>query len=170
MEHVETDIGVELSVGDAELTGVAEQQPVLPQRHCGQSQQQRKDEGDAVANDPQPLTEQLVEPFDVGVHVGRERGRRSSVGDEQVQPGDHHECQEEHAEQRDLGPEHTPEHVVAAECVVPEVVHVEPGDRPTEDQDEQEEGAESDEDPAPTDPSTGSVDRQVRGAPHWRRD
>ncbi len=53
---------------------------------------------------------------------------------------------EEHDEQGGLRFDHPPEHVIATERVVPQVVDVEPSDRPTEDEDEQEESAEPDQD------------------------
>jgi hypothetical protein len=162
LEDVETDVGVELCVGDAELTCIAEQQPVLPQGHGGQREEQREQQGDGVPDDAQALAEQLVEPFHVGVHVRREMCRCSPVRDEQVQPGDHDEGQEEDQEQRGLGLEHTPEHVVAAKGIVPQEVDVEPCNRATEDQHEQEQPTDGDEDPAPADSATWTVDRQVR--------
>jgi hypothetical protein len=162
LEDVEADVRAELGVDDAELTGISEQQPVLPQRDGRKREQQREQQSDAVAHDAQALAEEFVEPFDVGVHIGREVRRSGTIGDEQIEPGDHDERQEEHHEQRDLGTQHAPEHVAAAERVVPEVVDVEPGDRTTEDQHEQEEPAEADQDSAPADPATWTVDREVR--------
>jgi hypothetical protein len=79
------------------------------------------------------------------MHVGRERGGGGAVGDEQVDRGDQREGDEEDREQRRLGAELAPEDVLPIERIVPQVVDVEAGDRPSEDQDEQEEGVERDE-------------------------
>ncbi len=108
------------------------------------------------------MSEQLVESLDVRMHVRWEVRRCRPVRNEQVEPRDHHEREEEHREQRELGLEHAPEHVVATEGIVPEVVDVEPGDRPAEDQHEEKQTADRDEDPAPADSTAWAVDRQVR--------
>ena len=94
LENVEPDIGTELGIGDAELAGIAEQQPVLPQSHRRERQQQCEQQGDAVTHHTETLAEQLVEPLDVRMHIGRELRRCSPVGDQQVEPGDHDECHE----------------------------------------------------------------------------
>ena len=79
-----------------------------------------------------------MEALDVRVDVGREAARREAVGDQQVEPGEDGEGREEHREQRDLGPDDAPEDVGPTEALVPQEVDVEPGDRPPEHDDEQE--------------------------------
>ena len=124
--------------------------------------------GGRVAHEPEPLAEHVVETFDVRVHVGRERRRRGPVGDEQVERRDHREDQEEPDEQGELGADHTPEHVAAAERLVPQEVDVEPGDRAPEDEDEQEHGTDGDEEAATRETTTWTVHREIRRAPHRR--
>ena len=104
------------------------------------------------------MAEHVVEALDVRMDVGRERRGRGAIGDEQVQRGDHQEEQEEADEQRELRPDHAPEHVTAAERLVPQVVDVEPGDRPAEDQDEQEQRTDGDEEASTA--TNGGVDDQ----------
>ena len=76
LEHVEPDVGVELPVGDAERAAVAEQQPRLPLGGRREGDEDRQHERAAVAQQPQALPEDLVEPLDVRVGVGREARRR----------------------------------------------------------------------------------------------
>ena len=110
--------------------------------HCdvvGRATSSASSAGAEVPEQPQAVAEQLVEPLDVRVHVGREPRRREPVGDQQVDAGEQRERREEQREQRQLGAEDAPEDVGPAEPVVPQVVDVEAGERPAEHDDEQEE-------------------------------
>ena len=168
LEHVEPDVGAELGVAHAEGPAVAEQQPGLPLRRGGEGDEQGEEAGGEVAEGAEAVPEQLVEALDVRVDVGRESGRSELVGDEQVDADQRGEREEEEHEQRRLGPDHPPEHVAAAEAVVPQEVDVEAGDGASEDDDQQEQHADGDQDRSARD-SPPRPPRGVGGAHHRAR-
>ena len=162
VEDVEPDIGAELGICDTERLAVAEQQPRLPLRRRRQSDDHRQHAGREVAEEPEPVPEQLVEPLDVRVDVRREAARGQLVGDEKVEPGQEGEGAEEDAEERHLGAQHAPEDVRPPEPVVPQEVDVEARQRPPEDDDDQEQHPKGDEDrPTRDAPTRATATRQI---------
>ena len=95
--------------------------------------------GDADAQQPQAVPEELVEALDEGMGVGRERRRRQAVGDDQVEDGQRREGAAEQHEHQQLGPQHRPEHARPADRVEPQVVDVEAGEEPAEQQEADDE-------------------------------
>ena len=135
----------ELRVGDPEALRVAEHQPVLPVTDRGRSEQEAGDGGDGDAERTQTVTEELVEPLDHRVGVGRERRRRQAVGDHQVQNGQRDERAAEQEEHQQLGAQHGREHTGPADGIEPQVVGVEAGEEPAEQQHADHDDRDSDE-------------------------
>ena len=148
-EHVEADVVAELGVGDSERLLVAEHQPVLPVAHCGCGEQQSGDDGYADAQRPQPVAEELVEPLDQRMGVGGECGRSQPIGDHQVEYGERHEGSTEQEEHQQLGTKHGGEDTGPADRVEPQVVGVEAGEEPTEQQHADDDDRHGDECYAP---------------------
>ena len=170
LEHVEADVGAELGVGDAERLAVAEQQPRLPLRRRRQGDEDAAEHAGADvahaaaggARTPRGSARRTGARWP-GSALG---ARRSAIS--RLTPASGDERGEEHREQRRLGPDDAPEDVGPTEPVVPQVVDVEAGERPTEHDDDEEQHADDDEDRPARDPPSRASPGKVGGAPHGR--
>ena len=149
-EHVEADVFAELRIFDAERLAVTEQQPLLPLAGGRQREQQAEHCRRSETHQAQATTEEVMEPLDHRVHVGREGHRRQTVGDDEVHHGHGDEHRSEESEQERLAAEYTPEHVAPMDTEVPEVVDVETGEETCRQQQHEAQGYGADEDLATT--------------------
>jgi hypothetical protein len=95
------------------------------------------------------------------VDVGWEGRRRSPISDEQVGESQRKESDKEECEQRELGADHSPKNITAVKRIMPEIVDIEPCHGASEDKNEHEQSAESDEDAAAADAAPWAIDRKV---------
>ena len=127
-EDVEAQVPAELCIGDAEVHGVGEQQPLLPATRHSQPGNEREQAGEHQADQaPAMAHQQVVAAQEVLFRAGRTDGGRQSIGDREVSVQEPEEQQGEQHHQDQLGTEHRHEDVLVAEGVEPQVVGPEPG-------------------------------------------